>query len=244
MIHNPIFKILKSQIMRFLFLFNFFILSFLTTAQNQLKAITDQTDYPFWIHTPNNDLVNKKSPILLFLHGKSLSGTDLNRVRRYGVLRAIEKGKEIPAIVIAPQLASGPWNPEKLMKVVEYVQAHYNADPSRLYVCGMSLGGYGTFDFAAKYADKVTAAVAICGGGNTKDAYKLSSVPLWVLHGDRDYIVPLSESQKMVTAIKTCNPDANVTFTIVKNGNHGSVENYFRQNEIYDWLFSKLKFIP
>lgn len=230
--------------MRYLLLLNLFIISLIATAQNQLKAITHETDYPFWMHLPDQDVMNKKAPILLFLHGKSLSGTDLNKVRRYGVLRAIEKGKEIPAIVIAPQLASGPWNPEKLMKLVEYVQTHYNADPSRLYVCGMSLGGYGTFDFAGKYPDKVTAAVAICGGGNTKDACRLGTVPLWVLHGDKDYIVRLSESQKMVTAIKTCNPDANLTFTVVKNGTHGSVENYFRQNEIYDWMFSKLKFLP
>lgn len=230
--------------MRFLFLFNLLVISFISNPQNTLKAITHKTDYPFWIHLPAKDVMDKKAPILLFLHGKSLSGTDLNKVKRYGVLRAIEKGKEIPAIVIAPQLASCPWNPEKLMSLVEYVQTHYNADPSRLYVCGMSLGGYGTFDFAGKYPNKVTAAVAICGGGNIKDACRLGTVPLWVLHGDKDNIVRLSESQKMVTAIKNCKPDANLTFTVVKDGTHGSVENYFRQNEIYDWMFSKLKFLP
>ena len=220
------------------------ILCITTSAQAQLKSITDKTDYPFWINLPKQEVLDNKAPVILFLHGKSLSGTDLNRVKRYGVIRAIEKGKEIPAIVIAPQVAHGAWNPDKLLQLLEYVQNNYNTDLTKVYVCGMSLGGYGTFDFAGKYPDKITAAVAICGGGNTKDACNLSKIPLWVIHGNKDYIVPLSESKKMVKAIQTCNPDANLTFTIVKGGNHGSVENYFREDKIYKWMFSQSKLIP
>lgn len=227
---------MRPQILLFLsFLF------FISKSQAQLKAIIDQTDYPFWINLPSQEVLDKKAPIILFLHGKSLSGTNLERVKRYGVLRAIESGKEIPAIVIAPQLASGPWNPDKLLKLLEYVHNNYNTDLSRVYVCGMSLGGYGTFDFAGKYPDKITAAVAICGGGNTKDACNLATIPLWVIHGNKDYIVPLSESKKMVKAIQTCNPDANLTFTVVKGGNHGSVEHYFREDKIYEWMLGQMK---
>jgi predicted peptidase len=214
------------------------------TAQAQLKAITDQTDYPFWINLPNQDVLDKKAPIILFLHGKSLSGTNLDRVKRYGVIRAIERGKEIPAIVIAPQVAHGAWDPDKLLKLLEYVQNNYNTDLSRVYVCGMSLGGYGTFDLAGKYPEKITAAVAICGGGNPKDACNLATIPLWVIHGNKDYIVPISESKKMVKAIQTCNPHANLTFTIVKGGNHGSVENYFREDTIYNWMLNQCKILP
>jgi predicted peptidase len=230
--------------MRLPTLFCLLLLFIITKTQAQLKAITDKTDYPFWINLPNQEVLDNKAPVVLFLHGKSLSGTDLNRVKRYGVIRAIEKGKQIPAIIIAPQLASGPWNPEKLLKLLEYVQNNYNTDLSKVYVCGMSLGGYGTFDFAGKYPEKITAAVAICGGGNVKDACNLAKVPLWVIHGNKDYIVPISESKKMVKAIQTCNPDANLTFTIVKGGNHGSVENYFREDKIYQWMFSQSKLIP
>jgi predicted peptidase len=188
--------------------------------------------------------LDKKASVILFLHGKSLSITNLNRVKRYEILRAIESGKEIPAIFTAPQVASGPWNPDKLLKLLEYVQTNYNTDLSRVYVCGMSLGGYGTFDFTGKYPDKITAVVAICGGGNTKDACNLATIPLWVIHRNKDYIVPISESKKMVKAIQTCNPDANLTFTIVKGGNQGSVERYFREDKIYNWMLSQSKFTP
>ena len=205
---------------------------------SQLKTISNKTTYPFWINVPENESTEKQ-PVLIFLHGKSLSGTDLNRVRRYGVLRAMDKGKKIPAIVVAPQLAKGSWNPDKVLEVLEYVKKNYNVDESRIYVCGMSLGGYGTLHFAGKHADKITAAVAICGGGNVSDGCKLATIPLWVQHGDKDYIVPVSESKKIVEAVKKCDENADVTLTIIKGGNHGSVERLFHEDAIYDWLFKQ-----
>ena len=181
----------------------FYITLFILTSAfgfSQLKTITNKTTYPFWINVPENESTEKQ-PVLIFLHGKSLSGTDLNRVRRYGVLRAMDKGRKIPAIVVAPQVAKGNWNPDKVLEVLEYVKINYNVDESRIYVCGMSLGGYGTLHFAGKHADKITAAVAICGGGNVSDGCKLATIPLWIQHGDVDYIVPMSESKKVVDAI-------------------------------------------
>lgn len=205
---------------------------------SQLKTIKNKTTYPFWINVPEKESTEKQ-PILIFLHGKSLSGTDLNRVRKYGVLRAMDKGRKNPAIVVAPQLAKGSWNPDKVLEVLEYVKENYNVDESRIYVCGMSLGGYGTLHFAGKHADKITAAVAICGGGNVKDGCKLATIPLWIQHGDVDYIVPMSESKKVVDAIKKCDENADVTLTIIKGGNHGNVERLFHEDAMYDWLFQQ-----
>lgn len=219
----------------------FYITLFILTSAfgfSQLKTITNKTTYPFWINIPEKESTEKQ-PVLIFLHGKSLSGTDLNRVRRYGVLRAMDKGRKIPAIVVAPQVAKGNWNPDKVLEVLEYVKKNYNVDESRIYVCGMSLGGYGTLHFAGKYADKITAAVAICGGGNAKDGCKLATIPLWIQHGDVDYIVPMSESKKVVDAIKKCDENADVTLTIIKGGNHGNVERLFHEDAMYDWLFKQ-----
>lgn len=213
----------------------FFIVS---NSFSQLKTITGKTTYPFWINVPEKESTENQ-PVLIFLHGKSLSGTDLNRVRRYGVLRAMDKGRKIPAIVVAPQLAKGSWNPDNVLEVLEYVKKNYNVDESRIYVCGMSLGGYGTLHFAGKHTDKITAAVAICGGGNIKDGCKLSTIPLWIQHGDIDYIVPMSESKKVVDAIKKCDENADVTLTIIKGGNHGNIERLFHEDAMYDWLFKQ-----
>lgn len=221
-------KILISTVILFLF-------SSFQAPNFEIVAVTEKTAYPFWLQKPTANL-DEKLPILVFLHGRSLSGTDLNRVKRYGVLKAVEKGKKINAYIIAPQVASGAWNPDKVLELIEYVQQNYNTD-HRVYVCGMSLGGYGTLHFAGKYPNKVTAAVAICGGGNVADACNLAKVPLWIQHGNKDFIVPMSESQKVYRAIKKCQPNADATLTIIPGGNHGSVERLFHENAMYDWLF-------
>tara|TARA_R110002051_G_scaffold50027_1_gene97193 strand:- start:89 stop:811 length:723 start_codon:yes stop_codon:yes gene_type:complete len=209
-------------------------------SYSQLKTVKDKTTYPFWIHVPEGK-ADINQPLLIFLHGKSLSGTDLNLVKRYGVLRAMEKGREIPGIVVAPQLAKGSWNPDKLLELIEYLQLNYCVDAKRIYICGMSLGAYGTLHFAGKYPNKLTAAVAICGGGNVKDSCNLSTIPLWIQHGDLDKIVPIKESQKMYDAIKKCEPNADVTFTTIKGANHSQVERLFHEDAMYDWLFSQVK---
>jgi predicted peptidase len=206
----------------------------------QLTPVKGKADYNFWINLPSDSVLKSKPPILIFLHGKSLSGTDLNRVKKYGVIHEIENGRKINAIVVAPQVASGHWVPEKVLSVLEYVQKNYDTDSSRVYVCGMSLGGYGTMHFAGKYSDKITAAVALCGGGNEKDACNLATIPLWIQHGNLDSAVPIKESEKMVEAIKKCD-DKNLIFTVVKGANHGDLERVFRTDEMYDWLFSKKK---
>jgi predicted peptidase len=201
-------------------------------------AIKDKTQYPFMLQLPSMEVRASKPPLVVFLHGRSLSGTDLNRVERYGVLYSIDRGKtDLPAIVVAPQ-SKGGWNPDKVLEIIDYVIENYDADPQRVYVCGMSMGAYGTMDVAGKYPDRIAAAVAICGGGSPKYACNLTKVPLWVQHGTNDRAVPASESKKIVNAIKACSEEANVTLTLINGGTHGSVERLFHQKDIYEWMFN------
>lgn len=203
--------------------------------------ILNKTTYNFLIHIPTDVESTKKLPVIVFLHGKSLSGTNLEKVKRYGVLSAKNRGHELPeAIIVAPQTNKG-WNPDQVMEVIDYVIENYNSDISRVYVCGMSMGGYGTMHVAGKYPERIAAAVAICGGGNINDACNLTKVPMWIQHGSADRAVSVSESKKIYHAIKKCNPDADATLTIIKGGTHGSVERLFHQDAIYDWMMSYKK---
>lgn len=219
------------------FLFTLLIFAELSA---QLSAVKGKTKYNFWINLPHDSILNSKPPILIFLHGKSLSGTDLERVRKYGVLHEMDKGRKIPAIVVAPQVVSGHWVPSKVLEILKYVQEKYDTDSSRIYVCGMSLGGYGTLHFAGEYASEITAAVALCGGGNTKDGCNLSTIPLWIQHGNADKAVPISESEKMVEAIRKCG-GSKLIYTAINGADHGDLEKVFRSDEMYDWLFSKIR---
>ena len=102
--------------------------------------------YNFWLSVPDTyEEQQEKMPLILFLHGHSLSGTDLNRVRKYGCLDAISMGRDINAIIVAPQDPGGPWNALKLNNILDWVQERFVFDTNRIYVIGMSMGGYGTF---------------------------------------------------------------------------------------------------
>jgi predicted peptidase len=208
----------------------------------QLKAIYGKASYNFWISLPHDSILKSNPPVVIFLHGKSLSGTDLNRVRRYGIITEIERGRNVPAIVIAPQVNKGKhWEPDKVLELLNYIQATYKTDTNRVYVAGMSLGGYGTMHFAGKYPNRVAAAVALCGGGNEKDACRLATIPVWIQHGKLDKAVPISESDKMVRAIVNCNGGKLLKYTVHTTYDHGHMARVFRTDEFYDWLFSQAK---
>ena len=182
------------------------------SSYGQLKAIHNQADYPFLLHLPADSILKNNPPVLIFLHGRSLSGNNLEMVKKYGIIHEIEKGREIPAIVLAPQVPAGKsWEPEKVLSVLRFAQEHFQTDTNRVYVTGMSLGAYGTLDFAGEYPEIVTAAVALCGGGNTRNGCNLSTIPVWIQHGNRDSAVPISESEKMVRSIRACNGGENLS---------------------------------
>lgn len=216
----------------------FLVAGFSANGYSQLTAVKGKANYNFWLGLPADSILKDNPPILIFLHGRSLSGSNLDLVKKYGVIHEMEKGRKIPAIVIAPQVPAGKsWEPAKVLEVLEYVQKQYKTDTNRVYVAGMSLGGYGTLHFAGAYPEIVTAAVALCGGGNPSDGCELATVPLWIQHGNKDYAVPISESEKVVKAIRDCNGGENLKYTVVPGADHGALERVFRTDEMYNWLF-------
>ncbi len=194
--------------------------------------------YDFWLYEPKGweaDSIQK--PLVVFLHGASLCGRNLDRVRRYGTLDALDRGRMIDAFVLAPQNPGGAWKPSMIMDAVNWVSENYQVDTNRIYVLGMSLGGYGTIDFAATYPDKIAAAMAICGGGTVKNLEDLNSIPLWILHGTADKAVPISHSDKVVEAMKKNGDATRLIYTRLKGLNHGRPARIFYLNETYEWLF-------
>lgn len=220
-----------STILNFTFLF----------SQANFNEVKKENLYPFLLSVPADSIDAKgPSPLLVFLHGRSLSGQDLNLVKKYGVLHEMyKKARFIPAYVVGPQVKKGEsWDPDKLLDLVHFMIRNYNIDSNRVYVAGMSLGGYGTLNFAGKYPGIVAAAVALCGGGDVRDACRLATIPLWIEHGQKDESVPVSESIKVAEAIKKCGDSSKLKFIIDPEANHGALEKVFRKDEFYSWLFS------
>jgi len=210
----------------------------LCAQSGSLKAITGKVKngYNFWLYTPKDYTSEKQMPVIVFLHGKSLCGNNLSRVRRYGTIHAIDKGREIPALVIAPQNNGGAWKPEKIMNCLKWVEDNYAVDTNRVYAVGISLGGYGTLDFIGTYPDKIAAAMELCGGTTLKDFTGLSQVPLWIFHGTADKAVPISASQKVIDGIEACGGTDRHIFTKLKGFNHGAPARILYLKETYDWL--------
>ncbi|MBD5242187.1 MAG: phospholipase [Barnesiella sp.] len=211
----------------------------------QAQKITAYNDsvpntYNFWLYTPDRTIDDEiePKPVIIFLHGASLCGRNLEMVKRYGTIDAIEKGRNIDAYVIAPQNPGGPWNPNKLMQILDWVSDNHNIDYDRVYAIGMSLGGYGTIDLAAAYPDRIAAAIAMCGGSTVSDLSSLNDVPLWIIHGTADRAVSVQQSDKVVAEMRQANTETpRLRYNRVQGMNHSRPARMFYLTESYEWLF-------
>ncbi|MDR1742764.1 MAG: dienelactone hydrolase family protein [Dysgonamonadaceae bacterium] len=206
----------------------------LTACRDSLKG-----GYNFWFYEPAGiDSTTAKKPLVIFLHGKSLCGRDLSRVLRYGTIDALKKGRPIDAFVLAPQNPGGSWRPAKINDLLEWVKARYDIDTTRVYVLGMSMGGSGTINFVGTYPEKVAAAMALCGSGALSSYCGLTTVPLWIIHGTADKAVPISQSHKVVNAMKNCGDTSLLRTDWLKGVNHSRLARFFYWENTYDWLFA------
>ena len=219
---------------------------FVATAQNHYTFITHhnvvKNTYNFWVSVPDTyEELKGEIPVLIFLHGASLRGTDLNRVRRYGPLDAISMGRDINAIIISPQNPGGAWNSYKVLDILNWVTKQYAVDTNRIYLIGMSLGGFGTIEFLANHAEKIAASMELCGGTIRKDLCKLNTVPLWIIHGTADKAVPVSRATEIYESMKKCGSTDLLRLDKWAGVNHGALARLFYLKETYDWLFSHSK---
>lgn len=211
------------------------------SAFDFLRAVKNEIPggYNFWVYTPVDYFYSQEqTPVIIFLHGASLCGRNLNRVRRYGPLDAIVKGRDIDAITIVPQNPGGAWSPKKIMEVLDWVKTNYPCDTTRVYVLGMSLGGYGTMDVCATYPNRIAAGMALCGGASVKDVSGLGRLPFWIIHGTADRAVPIKQSKVVVEKLQSEGNDTRLRYDWWQGANHGTPARVFYLKKTYEWLFS------
>lgn len=196
--------------------------------------------YDFLLYVPDYYEERKEEPlpVIVCLHGKSRVGNDLNMVTKYGCVDALRRGAQIDAIIICPQCTStGGWKADRVMNVVDFVYSRYCCDPDRLYVYGMSMGGWGTFKVVAEYPDRVAAAIAMCGG-YTGDAFEnIGQVPLWIIHGTADEITRQSFSTRVVQSLENIGMADRVRCTWLEDQGHSILARIFLLEDTYKWLF-------
>ncbi len=208
------------------------------TAQSFSREITRTQSYKYWLYLPPGYSADRPWPLLLFLHGAGERGSDLNRVKIHGPAKLAAAGRDFPFILVAPQCpAEVWWDPEALTALLDDLNERYAVDPRRVYLTGLSMGGYGTWDLAIRQPDRFAAIAPICGGGIPFLAARhLKDLPTWVFHGAKDQVVPISESERMVDALKAAG--GNVRFTVYPEAGHDSWTQAYNNPELYDWLLS------
>lgn len=177
-------------------------------------------------------------PLLLFLHGAGESGLDLERVKAHGPPKEIEKGRDLPFIVVSPQCrrVEDWWPVVPLKALLDAVEHDYRVDRERIYVTGLSMGGYGTWALACDQPERFAAIAPVCGGGVPRLAPRLKRTPVWAFHGAKDTVVPLSETQRMVDALAAAGGD--VRSTVYPDAGHDAWSVPFAGSELYAWLLS------
>lgn len=185
---------------------------------------------------PAYDETEDQWPLLLFLHGAGERGDDLELVKVHGPPKLIAEGEDFPFVVISPQCPVGVWwSIETLHALINEVVETYRIDTSRIYVTGLSMGGYGSWDLAYTYPDLFAAAVPICGGGEPEKAPLMKEIPTWVFHGAKDEAVPPQRSQEMVDALAEAG--GNVRFTVYPEAGHVEAwVNAYGDPGLWEWL--------
>jgi len=207
-------------------------------AQTFEKEITKNLSCKYLLFLPEDyGQEQKRWPLILFLHGAGERGDDLNKVKVHGPPKIVETRKDFPFIVVSPQCPEDDWwtkKTEVLINLLDDIVARYDVDTERIYLTGLSMGGYGSWALASEYPDRFAAVVPICGGGNRIMSIFLKDMPIWAFHGAKDSVVPVEESKDLVEAINA--RGGNAKLTIYPDANHDSWTETYNNQEVYDWL--------
>jgi len=186
----------------------------------------------------------KRWPMILFLHGAGERGTDIWKVAVHGPPKNVRMHPDFPFIVLSPQCPEDQiWSREVLLKLLDETTAKYAVDTNRVYLTGLSMGGYGTWDLGLAYPDRFAAIAPICGGGQTISVLlpgrdqgpALKTLGVWAFHGGKDPVVPVEESQRMVDALKKAGAQ-DVKLTVYPEAGHDSWTETYNNPQLYEWL--------
>ncbi len=205
---------------------------------NLEKEISVKVSLRYLLYLPDNYSEKDSSwPLVLFLHGSGERGDDLESVKRHGPPMLVEKGKDFPFILVSPQCPLGRrWEPLELSVLLDEIEKDYRVDTNRVYVTGLSMGGEGTWKLAFAEPHRFAAIAPVCGRTNSfyLDAGLLKDMPVWVFHGAKDDVVPVAESERLVSALKEAG--STVKFTVYPEANHNAWTETYRNEELYKWL--------
>jgi predicted peptidase len=194
-------------------------------------------NYLLYLPTDYKSETKQRWPMIMFLHGLGERGDDVELLKVHGIPKILETRREFPFIAVSPQCPGESWWPQEvdaLKALVDYVADHYAVDQKRIYLTGLSMGGFGTWSLGIAYPERFAAIAPICGGGVPPLAGALKDVPTWAFHGALDDVVPLKASEDMVNVLRESGGD--VKLTIYPDLGHDSWTVTYDNPELYTWF--------
>ena len=197
--------------------------------------------YPFMTVLPagyaSPDAESKRYPLLVFLHGVGQCGNDPNDLADWGPMPVLRDRRDNPFLAVAPRCPYRDWwRVDRLNDLLDEIAAKYRVDPSRIYITGLSMGGGGTWDYAAAFPQRIAAAVPICANGDYDDLTRLKDVPIWAFLGVKDPGVDASKAKVAFATLKSLGADA--TLTAYEDGGHDIWDRAYRSDSLYTWLLA------
>lgn len=199
---------------------------------------TVSLEYLLYLPESYND-TDESWPLVLFLHGAGERGDDVERVKVHGPPKLIAQGKSFPFIVVSPQCEGHRWwtaDTDALGALIDEIEEKYRVDPDRIYLTGLSMGGFGTWALAMEQPDRFAAIAPVCGRGAPDSVDRIKHIPAWIFHGAKDKVVPLKHSKEMVAALEKAG--SKPKFTVYPNAGHDSWTVTYENEELYEWLLS------
>lgn len=212
-------------------------------AQQTEEKLVQETKYLLYLPEKYKDDTTRRWPLVIFLHGSGESGDDLNKVKVHGPPKLVEAGRQFPFILVSPQAPPRTgWQVDVLKALLNDFKRKYKVDADRVYMTGLSMGGFGTWNYAEKYPSDLAAIAPVCGGGDTEKAWTLRYMPVWCFHGAKDDVVLPAASINMIDAVRKYNKTGEVKFTLYPDANHNSWDVTYNNDSLYQWLLSKRRF--
>lgn len=223
-----------------------------STGVQQIRLFTTRRSrvlklrYLLFLPAGYPDRKARRWPLILFLHGVGERGHDPRIVARHGPPRIAEGRPDFPFMVVSPQCPPGRiWSNEAVIALLDRVCAACRVDRSRIYLTGLSMGGFGAWNLALEYPERFAAVAPLCGGGDPirariadpKTLAALKSLPFWAFHGVRDTVIPISESERMVKALRTIEV-AEVRLTRYPEAEHDCWTETYNDPRLYEWFLS------
>ncbi len=207
-----------------------------TQTKEKVNIIRNTTmNYLLWFPADYQKDKTKTFPLLIFLHGSGERGTDIELVKKHGPPSFVDARPDFPFITVSPQCPKDTWwSTEDLQQMLEQLRAKYRIDTTRIYLTGLSMGGFGTWAWASQYPAQFAAIAPVCGGGDIQFADELKNTPVWAFHGETDPVVPVKRTIEMVEAVNANGGSARMT--IYPGVGHDSWVNAYKDEDLYKWL--------